>query len=109
MAARSFSIKKIHCIVVNAPDDGDDSFMKWEEESEEEISDPHEAEELENRDPADNYGNKKSPLTSENCEQTQNHDWRVRKHQKVTEVNWGELDEVFDVAYPECLRLSFKL
>lgn len=31
----------------------------------------------------------------------QNHNRRVRKFQTFSEMNWGELDEFGDVAYPE--------
>lgn len=47
MAGRSFSLKEIHRIVFDAPDDSDDSVQSWEEESEDEISDPDKAEEVE--------------------------------------------------------------
>ena len=41
------------------------------------------------------------PYTGIKDEQTQNHSRRVRKRQTVPEMNWGELDEVVDAAYPE--------
>ena len=85
IAVRPLSIAGIHCIVVNAPADGNDSIKSWEEE--EEISDPHEAEELENQKLADNYGNNQRPWLLKICKQRQNHNQRVRKHQTVTEVN----------------------
>ena len=79
LAGRSFSLEEIHCIVFDAPDDSDDLVQSWEEESEEEISDPDETEEVEIQELADNSGGEQRPSTSETCEQTQNHSRRVRK------------------------------
>ena len=81
----------------DGPDDSDDSIQGWEEESEEEISDA---------DEADNSGDEQRPSISEICEQTQNRNCRVRKHQTFLEMNCGERDEVVDVAYPQCLLPS---
>lgn len=58
------SLKEIHHIVFDAPDDSNDSMQSWEEESEEEISNPDQGEDIKNQELADNLGNE--PSTSEN-------------------------------------------
>ena len=77
----------------------DDSIQSWEEDSDEEISDPDQAEDVQNQDLRD-FGNEEMHSTAEIHVRTQNRNRSSGKCQTVPEINWGELDEVANVAYP---------
>ena len=57
MAVRYRNLEEIQCTIFDAPDDSDYSIQSWEEESDEEISDPDEAEEVQNQDFQNDFGN----------------------------------------------------
>ena len=72
MAARYRSLEEIRiCIIFDAPDNSNDLIQSWEEDSDEEISDPDEAEDVQNPDSGDDFGNE-MPLTAEIRVHTQN-------------------------------------
>ena len=96
-----FQRNSSHC----ACEDCNDSIQSWEEENKEEISHPDKAKDDKNQELV---GNEQRSSISVICEQTHNCNCRVRKCKTVSEMNWGELDEFLDVAYPEfCSILSF--
>ena len=101
MAARYTSLGEIHRIIFDAPDDSNDSIQSWEEDSDEEISDPDGAEDVQNQDLRCDFGNEEMRSTAEIRVRTQNRNRSSGKRQTVPEINWGELDEVVNVAYPE--------
>ncbi|XP_022804152.1 piggyBac transposable element-derived protein 3-like [Stylophora pistillata] len=101
MASRYTSLDEIHGIIFDAPDDSDDSIHSWDEDSNEEISDPHEAEDVQNQNLQRDFGNEEMHSTSEIRVPTQNRNRSSGKRQTVPEINWGDLDEVVNVAYPE--------
>lgn len=101
MVARSTSLEEIHHIIFDAPDDSDNLIQSWEEDSDEEISDPEEAEDVHNQDLEDDFSNDDMSSTAEIRVHTQNENRRSQKHRTVPEINWEELDEVCEIAYPD--------
>lgn len=57
MATRYTSLDKIHRIIFHAPDDSDDSIQSWEEDSDKEISDLDDTEDVQNQDLQSDFGN----------------------------------------------------
>ena len=67
MATRYTSLEEIHCITcsLDSPDDSNDSIRGWKEDSNEKISDPDEAEDVQNQDLQNDFDNEEMPLTAE--------------------------------------------
>lgn len=83
MAARYTRLEEIHHISFDAPDDSNNSIQSCKEDSDGEISDPNEAEDVQNQDLKNDFDNEEMPFTSEIHVQTQNRNQRSGKRQCV--------------------------
>lgn len=106
MASFYSDLDEIQRIVLYALDVNDGSIQSWEDISEEDSDDPSAAENTQDQDLADGTSETEQlPSTSGSHVRTSVNN-RAQRRNRAPEINWGELDEVTNVDYPEFLGLE---
>ena len=103
MATFYDDIDEIHSIILDIPYESDGSIQSWEDIDEEDSDDLPEAENSPNQLLADVSDENEQMSSSQNRVAAPSRKRVAQPREKVPEINWGQMDEVTNVDYPEFL------
>ena len=103
MATFYDDMDEIHRIILDTPYESDGSIQSWEDIDEEDSDDLPEAENSQDQPLADVSSENEQMSNSQNHVAAPSHKRVPQRREKVPEINWGQMDEVANVEYPEFL------